>query len=65
MCGNMATAVSIASPSISWRVFASYRICVLVSLEVSLLPSGEMDPLGDSRESFRDRAVALASMMAV
>ncbi len=61
----MATAVSIASPSISWRVVASSRICVLVSLEVSLLPSREMDPLGNSSESFRDRAVALASMMAV
>ncbi len=63
--GNMIVAVSIASPSIYWRVFARSRMCVLVSCEVSLLPSGEMAPVGNSSESVRERAVALASMMAV
>ncbi len=65
LCGNMAVAVSIASPSIYWRVFASSRVCVLVSLEVSLLPFGEIAPIGNSSDSLRERAVALASMMAV
>ena len=65
MRGNMAVAVSIAFPSISWRVLASSRMCVLVSFEVSLLPYGEMAPVGDSSEPLRERAVALASMMVV
>ena len=63
--GNMAEAVSIASPSISWRVFASSSMCVLVSCEVSLTPSGEMAPDGNSSESLSERAVAFANMMAV
>ncbi len=65
LCGIMAVAVSIAPPSMSWRVFASSRMCVLVSCEVSLLPSGEMAPIGSSSEALRERAVALANVMAV
>ena len=63
--GNMAVAVSKASSSIFWRVLASSRMCVLESCEVSLLPYGEMAPVGNSNESLREKAVALASMMAV
>ena len=58
-------AVSIASPSISWSVFASSIICVLVSWEVSRTPSGDIAPEGNSRESLRERAVAFAIIMAV
>jgi hypothetical protein len=63
--GNMADAVSIASPSISWRVFASSSMCVLVSCEVSRTPYGEISPDGNSSESLIERAVAFANMMAV
>ena len=63
--GNMADAVSIASPSISWRVFASSSMCVLVSCEVSRTPSGENAPDGNSSESLSERAVAFANMMFV
>ena len=59
----MAVAVDIASPRISWRVLASSRIWVLVSSEVSRLPSGEMWPVGVSMDSLRERAVALANMV--
>ncbi len=44
--GNMVVAVSIAFQSISWRVFASSRMCVLVSCEVSLLPFGKWTQSG-------------------
>ena len=63
--GNMADAVSIASPSISWRVFASSSMCVLASCEVSRTPCGEIAPDGNSSESLSERAVAFANMMAV
>ncbi len=63
MWGNMVVAVAIASPNISWRVLASSRMWVLVSAEVSRLPSGEMWPVGDSMDSLRERAVALANMV--
>ncbi len=63
--GNMVVAVSTAFPSISWRVIASSRMCVLVSCEVSMLPSREMAPDGYSNESLSERAVDLASIMAV
>ncbi len=62
--GNMADAASIASPSISWRVFASSNMCVLVSCEVSRKPSGEIVPDGNSSESLSERAVACANLMA-
>ncbi len=61
----MVDAVSIASPSISWRVFASSIMCVLVSCEVFRTPSGEIAPEGNSSESSSERAVAFANMMAV
>ena len=57
--------MSIASPSISWSVFASSSMCVLVSCEVSRTPSGEIAPDGNSSESLSERAVAFANMMAV
>ena len=63
--GNMVVAVAIASLRISWRVLASSRMWFLVSSEVSRLPSGEMSPVVNSIESMRERAVALASMVAV
>ena len=61
----MAEAVSMASPSISWSVFASSIMCVLVSWEISRTPSGDIVPDGYSRESLSERAVAFASIMAV
>jgi hypothetical protein len=61
----MAVAMSMAFPSMSWRVFASSRMCVLVSCEVSVSLSGEMAPVGNYSEPLRERAMALASMMAV
>jgi hypothetical protein len=61
--GNMAVAVAIASLRISWRVLASYRMWILVSSEVSRLPSGEIWPVGESMDSLRERAVALANMV--
>ena len=61
----MAEAVSIASPSISWSVFANSIICVLVSWEISRTPSGDIAPDGNSRESLSERAVAFASIMDV
>ena len=61
----MAEAVSIASPRISWSVFASSIMCVLVSWEISRTPSGDIAPDGYSRESLSERAVAFASIMAV
>ena len=63
MWGNMVVAVAIAAPRISWRVLASSRMWVLVSSEVSRLPSGEMWPVGESMDSLRERAVALANMV--
>ena len=63
--GDMVMAVSIASPRISWRVLARSRMWVLVSCEVSLLPSGEICPVGNCIESIRERAVARASMVDV
>ena len=63
MCGNMAVAVSIATPSMSWRVFASSKMCVLVSWEMSLAPSGEMVPVVNSSESLRERPIALARLI--
>ena len=65
MWRNMTLAVSKASPSISWRVFASSRMCVVVSCEIFLLPIREMAPVVNSSESLRERAVALANMIAV
>ena len=59
----MVVAVAIAAPRISWRVLESSRMCVLVSSEVSRLPSGEMWPVGESMDSLRERAVALANMV--
>jgi hypothetical protein len=61
----MAEAVSIASPSISWSVFVSSIICVLVSWEISRTFSGDIAPDGNSRESLSERAVAFVSIMAV
>ncbi len=61
----MAVAVAIASPIISWSVFASSKICVLVFWETSRMPSGEIAPDGNSKESLSERAVAFASIMAV
>ena len=63
--GNMDDAMSIATPSISWRVFASSSMCVLVSSEVSRTPSREIAPDGNSSESLSERAVAFANMMSV
>ncbi len=65
MWGNMALAVSKVSPGISWRVFASSRMCVVVSCEISLLPIGEMAPVVNSSESVKERAVTFANMTAV
>ena len=61
----MAEAASIASPRISWSVFANSAMCVLVSWEISRTPSGDIAPDGNSRESLSERAVAFASIMAV
>ncbi len=61
--GNMAVAVAIASPRMSWRVLASSRMWVLVSCEVSRFPAIEIWPIGKTIESFRERAVALANMV--
>ena len=61
----MVVAVDIASPRISWRLFASSRMWVLVSWEIALSPSDEMGPVGCSIEALRESAVALASMVAV
>ena len=63
MCGNMALAVSIASPRIFWRVFASSRMCVLVFWEMSRSPSDEMSPVVNSSESLRERPIALSRLM--
>ena len=63
MWGNMAVAVAIASPRMSWRVLVSSRMWILVSSEVSRLPSGEIWPVGESMESLRERAVALANIV--
>jgi len=52
-------------PRRSGRVLASSRMWVLVSFDVFRLPSGEMGPVGNSIESLKERAVALASMVAV
>ncbi len=65
MWGNIVVAVAIASPRIAWRVLARSRMCILVSWEVDLSPFGEMGPVGHSSEALREKAVALASMVAV
>ena len=65
LLGNMVVAVAMASPRISWRVLASSRMWILVSCEVSMLPPGEICPVGNSIESIRERAVARASMVDV
>ena len=61
--GNIDVAVAIASPRMSWSVLASSRMWVMVSSESSRLPSGDMWPVGESRDSLRERAVALANMV--
>ncbi len=63
MWGNMAVAVAIASPRMSWRVLASSRMWVLVSCEVYRFPAVEIWPVGRSIGSFRERAVDLANMV--
>ncbi len=52
-------------PQYILEVFASSRMCVVVSCETSLLPIGEMAPVGYPSESLREMAVALANMTAV
>ena len=63
MWGDMAVAVAIASPKISWRVLVSSKMWVLVSCEVSRLPAVEIWPVGRSIEPLRERAVDLANMV--
>ncbi len=63
MWGNMAVAMAISSPKISWRVLARSRMWVSMSCEVSLVPASEIWPIGRSIDSLRERAVALAKLV--
>jgi hypothetical protein len=60
----MAVALSIASPKMDWRWLARLRICVDVSCDIFLCPSGDIVSVGISRESKSERVMAFASVVA-